>query len=511
VSAPTRFRHRRPTTIAVDIRAAIGLVALLTRYVSLAFAFPLVLAFGYGEPARPFLLAGAITAAVGFGLERLGGDFRERVGPREGFLVIALVWLLVAATGALPYLLSDEPQLENPVDALFEAMSGFTTTGASVLTDIPALDRSMLMWRQFTIWVGGMGIIVLALAVLPRLRVGGRQLFETESPGPEIEPLTTTIRDAARRFLFIYFGITGLEIAALTGAAWTGLDREMTFYDAVAHSFATVATGGFSPRARSLEEFGAASQWIVTGFMTLAGMNFALMYRAISRRRGSRVLHDEELRLYLGVLVLASALVAVELMTSGVLSGESAVRHSAFQVASIATTTGFASADFNGWPLLTAVVLTALMFLGASAGSTSGGVKVVRHLIVGRVLRRELDETVHPEIVAPVRLNNRVLDERSLRAVIAFVLLYIGSFAVGALLLFADAARVDLELDTLTAVAASATCLGNIGPAFGFAGPMGSFDPFSDVSKLVLTALMWLGRLEIIPVVVLFTRSYWRT
>jgi trk system potassium uptake protein TrkH len=502
--------ERLSTTIAVDVRAAIGLAGLLLRYVSLAFAFPIVLALGYGEPVRPFLIAGAVTVALGLGLERVGADFRDRVGAREGFLVIALVWLLVAATGSLPYLLADEAQLESPVDALFEAMSGFTTTGATVLTEITALDRSMLMWRQFTIWVGGMGIIVLALAVLPRLRVGGRQLFETESPGPEVEPLTTTIRDAARRFLFIYFGITALEIAALSGAAWTGLDRKMTFYDAVAHSFATVATGGFSPRARSLEEFGATSQWIVTGFMTLAGVNFALMYRAISRRRGSHVLRDEELRAYIGVLVLASTIVAVELITSGVLSGESAARHAAFQVASIATTTGFASTDFNDWPLLAAIVLTALMFLGASAGSTSGGVKTVRHLIVGKILYRELDETVHPEIVAPVRLNNRVLDERSLRAVIAFVLLYFGSFAVGAFVLFADAARVDLELDTLTAVAASATCLGNIGPAFGFAGPMGSFDPFSDVSKLTLTALMWLGRIEIIPVVVLFTRAYWR-
>ena len=504
-------RAIRRETVGVDVRAAIALTGLLIRYVSLAFVAPILLAIGYGEPVRPFAIAGVITAGVGLALEFLGGRSRvAHVGGREGFLVIALVWLLAAGAASLPYLLSDEPQLENPIDALFEGMSGFTTTGATVLTDIPALDRSMLMWRQLTIWVGGMGIIVLALAVLPRLRVGGRQLFETESPGPDIESLTTTIRDAARRFLYIYFAFTVLMIAALSAAGWTGLDRKMTFYDAVAHSLATVATGGFSPRARSLEEFGAATQWIVTVFMILAGVNYALMYRALWRRRRGGVFGDEELRLYVAVLVVATTLVLLELVSSDVLSGEAAFRHAVFQVASVTTTTGFASTDFNEWTLLTSVTLTGLMFVGASAGSTSGGPKVVRHLLVGKVLRRELDETVHPEIVAPVRLNGRVMDERSLQAVIVFVLLYIGLFAVGALLLFVEAARVDLQVEPLTAIAASAATLGNGGPSFGFAGPMGSFEPFSDFSTVVLMALMWLGRLEILPVVVLFTRAYWR-
>jgi trk system potassium uptake protein len=501
----------RGELIAVDVRASLSLVGLLLRYLSLAFAVPIVLALGYDEPVLPFALAALVTAAVGVGLEAAGGrKARERVGAREGFLVIALLWLFTAIVGALPYLFADEPQLDRPADAVFEAMSGFTTTGASVLTDIPALDRSMLVWRQLTVWLGGVGIIVLVLAVLPRLRVGGRHLFEGESPGPEVEPLTTTIRDAAQRFVAVYAAITAAGIVALTTVAWTGLDSQGTLFDSVLHSMAAAATAGFSPRARSLEEFGAASQWIVTGLMIVAGMNFALLYRAIARRRIGVALRDEELRLYLAVLALATAILVVELWNAGVHTGETSVRHAAFQVASIATTTGFASVDYADWTLFASVLLVGLMFLGASAGSTSGSVKVVRHLLVGKILRRELDETVHPEIVAPIRLNRRVIDERSLRAVIAFVLLYVGAFAVGTLLLFADAARVGLELDALTAISSSAAALGNVGPAFGFAGPMGSYEPYSDFSTIVMTALMFLGRLEIIPVVVLFTRAYWR-
>jgi trk system potassium uptake protein len=501
----------RGELIAVDVRAALSLTGLLIRWLSFAFVVPIVLAVGYGDPVLPFVLAALVMAGTGIGLEAIGGrKAKERVREREGFLVIALVWLLTAVLGALPYLFADEPQLDRPADAVFEAMSGFTTSGASVLTDIPALDRSMLLWRQLTVWLGGMGILVLALAVLPRLRVGGRHLFEGESPGPEVEPLTTTIRDSAQRFLVVYAAITGLGIGALTAVAWTGLDPEGTFFDSVSHAMSAAATGGFSPRARSLEEFGAASQWIVTVLMVVAGMNYALMYRAIVLGRVWAALREEELRLYLAVLTFATVVLLIELWSADVYTGEAGIRHAAFQVASIATTTGFASADFAEWTLFASVLLVGLMFLGASAGSTSGSVKVVRHLLVGKILRRELDETVHPEIVAPVRLNRRVIDERSLRAVIAFVLLYFGAFAVGALILFADAARVGLELDALTAIASSATMLGNVGPAFGFAGPMGSYEPYSDVSIIVMTALMFLGRLEIIPVVVLLTRAYWR-
>jgi trk system potassium uptake protein TrkH len=271
-----------------------------------------------------------------------------------------------------------------------------------------------------------------------------------------------------------------------------------------------VATAGFSTQNRSFEEFGAATQWAVVVFMVVAGTNFALMYRAIVFRRVRLFARDEEFRLYLALLALGSALVFVELWTEHILEGEAAMRHALFNAVSTMSTTGFASADFNEWTTLTSITLVALMFFGASAGSTSGSVKVVRHLLVGKILRRELDQTVHPEIIAPVRLNRQRVDERAVRAVTVFVLLYIGFFAIGAFALLLDSARVDLAVAPLDAIAASATNLGNVGPAFGFAGPMGSYDPYTYVSKLVLTTLMFAGRIEIIPVVVLFTRSYWR-
>lgn len=503
------FSRARPALLGVDVAAAFNLVGALVKYLSPAFLFPTAIALGYGESPWPFVIAGLTTLGAGIGLEAVTRG-KERVGVREGFLVVALVWLLVAAFGALPYLLASEPQLSNPVDAYFESMSGFTTTGASVLTDIEGLNHSLAMWRQFTTWVGGMGIIVLALAVLPRLRVGGRQMFETEAPGPEVERLTVTIRDAARRFLLLYMGITAAETIVLTLFGWTGIDDRMGPYEALAHSFATVATAGFSTQNRSFEEFGEATHWAVIAFMVIAGTNFALMARAILFRRVRLFARDEEFRLYVGLLGIGSALVLMELLTEDILSGEAAVRHALFNAVSTMTTTGFASADFNEWTTLTSITLVALMFFGASAGSTSGSVKVVRHLLVGKILRRELVQTVHPELVAPVRLNRERVDEHAVRAVTVFVLLYIGFFAIGAFALLLDSARVDLAVSPLDAIAASATTLGNIGPAFGFAGPMGSFEPYTDVSKLVLTALMFVGRIEIIPVVVLLTRSYWR-
>jgi trk system potassium uptake protein TrkH len=495
--------------VAVDVSASLNLVATMVKYLGLSLLFPTAIAVIYSESVWPFLLAGALTIGFGAGLELVTSG-AARVGVREGFLVISVTWLLAAAVGALPYVLSGDEQLGHPVDAYFEAMSGFTTTGATVVADLPELSRSLAMWRQFTHWLGGVGIIVLALAVLPRLRVGGRQLFETEMPGPEIENLTARIREIAQRFWILYAAFTVAMVLALAIVGWTGVDERMDLYNAVAHAFATIPTGGFSPEARSVEEFAAASQWVIAFFMVVAGTNYALSYRSLVRREPRAFARDEEFRLYLGLLLLGGLVLTVELWTEGLATGEAAVRHGVFQAVSLMTTTGFASADFTGWTTLTAMTLIGLMFVGASAGSTSGSIKVVRHLLLGRILRRELHQTLHPELVVPVRMNRRVVDERTLRAIEVFILLYVGLFVVGAGLLAFDAARTGLELGAIDAVAASATTLGNVGPGLGFAGPMGSFAPFSDFSKLVMVALMWLGRLEVIPIVVLFTRAYWR-
>ena len=501
------FASRRPG-LGVDVAGTLNLVGSLFKPLGLAFALPAVLAAGYGEAVWPFLVSGAVTSGFGVVLERVTHG-RERVGSREGYLVVALLWLLVAVFGMLPYLL-EEGQLARPVDAFFESMSGFSASGATVLTDVEGLPRSMAMWRQLTAWVGGLGIIVLFLAVLPRLNVGGRQaLFRSEMPGPEIG-LEDTIRETARRFVLLYVSLTALEVAVLATLGWTGADDRMDLFRAVAHSFATVSTAGFSTEGRSIEAFAAPTQWAIVVFMIVAGTNFALLYLGAVRRQAGALARDEEFRVYLVLLAVASLLVFAELLSRDVLSGEEALRHAAFNTTSMLTTTGFASADFNTWPPLSLMVLFGVTVLGASAGSTSGSVKLVRHVVIAKMLRREIRQTVHPELIAPLRVNGNVIDEKTLRAIIFFVLLYLGVLAGSAVVILFDSSLRGLDVTPFDALADSATALGGVGPGLGFAGPMGSFQPFSDVSKLVLAFEMYLGRLEIVPVLVLLARSYWR-
>lgn len=499
-----------PRRLAVDLPAAISLVGTLGKYLGIAALFPIALALWYREPFWPFLVAGLTASGLGFVLERATAGSGGRVGVREGFLVVSLTWLFAAGFASIPYMLEGGDQLSSPIDAYFESMSGFTTTGASVVTDFDAINHSLKMWRQFTQWLGGMGIIVLAIAVLPRLRIGGRQLMESELPGPEIAQLSERIRSTARMLWVLYVGLSALMIVILTLFGWTGVDDRMNLYEATAHAFTTMPTGGFSTQADSVASFSAGTQWVITLFMVLAGANFALMYRALVRRRPRLLARDEEFRVYIGILVLASAALTAMVWGYGIDEGEAAIRAGAFQVVSIMTTTGYASTDFALWPALLLLTLFALMFAGGSAGSTGGAIKIVRHMLLGKVLRREIDQTLSPELVMPIRLNGSPVDERTVRAIAAFILLYVGSWAVGASIIAIDSAITGAGLGALDSLAAAATTLGNVGPAFGIAGPMGSFAEVGDVSKLTMIGLMWIGRLEIIPVVVLFTRHYWR-
>ena len=503
-------RIGRPRRIAIDLWAIFNLAGSLGKYLGLTALFPIAVALWYGDPFWPFLAAGAIASGVGWALERVAARPNIRIGVREGFLVVALTWLLAAAYASLPYLLAGGDQLSSPVDAYFEGMSGFTTTGATVVTDFDDLDRSMLLWRQFTQWLGGMGIIVLAIAVLPRLRVGGRQMMESELPGPEIGALSERIRSTARRLWVLYLALTALQVAILASFGWLGVDDAMTPFNAVAHAFTTLPTGGFSPEARSIEGFAPASQWVIAIFMIIAGANFALLYRGFVRRRPRDFLRDEEFRLYLVLIGLAATFLTVQLWSYGIAEGEDAIRTGLFQVVTIVTSTGYATADFAIWPILSIVTLFGLMFVGGCAGSTGGGIKVVRHLLLGKVLRREIDQTLSPELMMPVRLNNAPVDERTLRAIASFILLYVGLWAVGAAVIAVDIAITGVRVPALDPLAISASALGNIGPALGITGPMGSYAPLGDVSKITMIGLMWAGRLEIVPVVVLLTRHYWR-
>ena len=506
----TSGRIGRRRRFAVDIAAVLNLVGTLGKYLGLAALFPIPFAIGYGETILPFVTTGLITSGVGYALERATASSAGRLSVREGFLVVATVWLLAASFAGIPYLFEGGDQLSSPLDAYFEGMSGFTTTGASVVVDYDEINRSLGMWRQFTQWLGGMGIIVLAIAVLPRLRVGGRQLMESELPGPEIAALSERIRSTAQRLWFLYVGLTLVQVFLLSTFWVVGLDELMTPYEALAHSFATMPTGGFSTKPDSAASFSAESQWILALFMGIAGANFALLYRAFVRRQPRTLARDEEFRVYIALLAVATGALAAMLWGYGIAEGEGAVRTAFFQTVSIMTTTGMASADFALWPPVLLLAIFALMFVGGSAGSTGGSIKVVRHVLVGKVLRREIDQTLSPEFVMPIRLNGSPVDERTIRAIAAFILLYVGIWALGAAVIAVESAISSVPVGTLDALTASATTLGNVGPGLGSAGPFGSFAEYGIASKVTMIVLMWVGRLEIIPVVVLLTRHYWR-
>ena len=504
------MRRRRT---GIDIGSALDLVGGVLKWLAPAFLVPVVVAIGYGEPFWAFLVAGAITGLAGLALDQITGEKQgAAVTPRESFVVVALIWLLVPIFGALPYVLDGGPQLNRPIDAYFEAVSGFTATGATLVPHIEELARSMLFWRQLSHWLGGMGIIVLAVAILPRLRIGGRQLLQSELAGPtEIEQLGDTIRSTARRLWRLYVVLTLIAIGVLMFLSVTNLDDVMTPFDAVGQALSVVALGGFSTRTVSIAAFAPITQYVILIFMVIAGINFLRLYRFFVQRRVEVLAKDEELRLYLGLILVGTTLIAIEVIGGGHEHGEAAIRHSLFQATAILTTTGFATADYALWGSLATVTLLLLMFSGASAGSTGGGIKIVRHLLLFKLVKRELEQTVHREVIVPIRVNQRVVDEKALRSAIVFVLLYLLTFAVGALFLVADSRRAGEDLTAFDAFGAAAACLGNVGPAFGFAGPYGSFAPFSDFSTWICTVLMWLGRVEIIPVVVLLTRAYWRS
>jgi trk system potassium uptake protein TrkH len=489
------------------VSAALNVVGLLVMWLSLALLAPALVAVIYGEPVTPFLASLAIGGSGGWVLQRVTAGAGE-FSVRDAFLTVSLAWVAASAVGGLPYIF-EGGEIARPVDAYFEAMSGFTTTGSSVMADIEGHGRAILFWRSLTQWLGGMGIIVLAVAILPRMGVGGRQLMESEAPGPDLDKLAPRLRDTARRLWMLYVGFTLVEMVllALLGAA--GVAPGMDLYNAVSHGLTTMATGGFSPEGRSLEEFGPWVQWVVTAFMLAAGVNFALWYRALLRHpRALR--RDEEFRLYLLVVAAATALLTTFLLVGDVYrEGHDAVRHAAFQAVSIVTTTGYASADFAAWTPVTFQLLVLLMFVGGCAGSTSGGVKVVRWLVAARAMRREVRTTVHPEAVQTVRVSGRSVEERTVRSALAFVLGYVVLAGIGTTVLLLDAGARGLDLTPFEGAAAAATTIGNIGPAFGSAGPMGSFAGFSDVSTVAMSTLMWLGRLELLPVLALVTRSYW--
>jgi trk system potassium uptake protein TrkH len=500
----------------VNWKASVGLLGTGLKYLAATMIVPLVVAVIYTEDIWVFALSILLVVIAGFALERVNPD--PDLGPREALLFVSLAWLMAAVVGTIPYILAGygtASTLADPINALFESMSGFTTTGATVMGEI-SLDRhshALLMWRQLTQWLGGMGIIVLMIAILPEVAVNGAQLMASEAPGPELQKLTPKIAETARVLWLIYFGFTLLLVGLLYGLHLLDLAPNMDFYNALAHGFTTLPTGGFSPQADSIAAFSAIVQWVVIPFMLIAGVNFALFWHVL-RGEAEIMLENSEFRFYAGAIAVLVAVLSVLLVRGaappmelgGTTEGlsENTIRQAAFQIGSLMNSTGYATADFAKWDTPAQAFLLFVMFIGGSAGSTGGGVKVVRWLIVGKTIRRELFTTAHPDVVEPVRLGGNVVDEDAIRGVMVFTVLYILLFGVSAVFIALDTARIGIQLSVLESVSASLATLGNIGPGFGRLGPFGSYLFFSDASKLLMIFLMWVGRLEIVPVLAVF-------
>ena len=477
----------------------VHVIGVLVRLFGPMLFVPAAVAAYYGErrDVVGFLVIAVATVALGHLMRRAGGpkveEAAERLRRVEGMCIVAASWMLMAHIAAAPYSWAGL----GFVDALFESMSGLTTTGATVFQDFSMFGRGIFLWRSMTMWLGGMGVIALFVAVLPRLAIGGRELFFAEASGPTDEKLTPQIRQTALALWRLYAALTAAETLALWLAG-------MSLFDAVCHSMTTLAAGGFSPHPRSIEGYeNPAAEWIISGFMFLAGANFALQYRVV-RGHGLALVKDEEFRAYTGVVVCATLLLMVFLTSSG-MSAIEALRHGLFQTISIITTTGYASVDFNLWNDQAKIVLLALMFIGGCAGSAGGGPKVIRHVLLARYTLRELRRTLHPRAVLPVKLGGRAVPEDTMRDVVVFMLFYILTFAIGVGIV------VMLGESLVTGISATATTIGNVGPGFDTVGPMANFAHLHPVSKVVLTLEMWIGRLEVLTVLVLFRREIWRS
>ena len=442
---------------------------------------------------RQFLLTAALCAAVGTGL-RLIPVKKAQMHSRDGFVAVALSWVLLSLFGALPYVFTGA--MTSYIDALFETVSGLTTTGSSTFTAVSHLPRSVLLWRSLTQWMGGMGVLVLFLALTPRMGEGAVFLMRAESPGPIKSKLVPKVGSTAKILYGIYVALTAMEALCLRVAG-------LSWFSAVNHAFTTMATGGFSINNTSLAGSSPAVMWVVTVFSFLAGVNFSLLFLAVTGKLRT-ALRSEELRVYAAVVLGTTLLICLNLwVQAGVPLGES-ITDAAFQTVTIITTTGFATVDFALWPTFCRMALLVLMFTGGCAGSTSGGIKLSRVLILWKSLVRELKRMVHPNHVSVIKVDGQPVEERVVSSTGAYIMAYMAVLLAGALVVSWD------NYGFQESFAASLTCISNVGPGLGILGPMENFSILSPLSKIALSLEMLTGRLELMPMLALLTRGAWR-
>lgn len=469
-------------------------ILLLIEALFLLICIPI--SFIYGEQdALYFLISAAISFLVGGTLWLLTKNTNKQMGKRDGYIIVSLVWIVFSIFGALPFFISK--QIPSYTDAFFETISGFTTTGASILNDIEALSHGMLFWRSITQWLGGMGIIVLSLAILPVLGIGGMQLFIAEVPGPTPDKLHPRVTETAKRLWGIYIIFTSAEIVLLFAGG-------MPLFDSICHAFTTMATGGYSTKQASIAHYSSPFiQYVITIFMFIAGVNFTLSYFSL-HKQFRKVWKNEEFRTYLFLTIAFTIIVATGLVLTSGNHPEQCFRDALFQVVSITTTTGFATSDYLGWfPFLTFLIFL-LMFVGGSAGSTGGGIKVVRVMLMFKNSLLELKRLIHPNAVIPVRLNNQGVPAPIVINILAFIAVYLVMVFIGMMVM--SFMGYDIE----TSIGAVAATLGNIGPGIGAVGPVENYAHFPDFGKWFLSFLMLIGRLELFTVLVLFTPTFWK-
>ena len=474
-------------------RMILNTVGLMLKVEAALLLLPAFAALIYGENCLwSILISAAISLAAGFALTLLSRPKSQVIYAREGFITVALAWVAVSAVGALPFYISRE--IPSYIDAFFETVSGFTTTGASILENVEVMSRGLLFWRSFTHWVGGMGVLVFVMALVPSVTDRSIHIMRAEMPGPVVGKLMPRARDTASILYKIYVGMTLAQIVLM----WAG---GMPLYESIVHAFGTAGTGGFGVKADSIAGYSPYLQWVITVFMLLFGINFNLYYLLLIRRfRAAR--QSSECWYYLGIVGVSIALITVNILPMYENFRE-ALRLSAFQVASIVTTTGYATADFNLWPQFSKAILLLLMIVGACAGSTGGGLKVSRAVMLFKMVGREIRHLLHPRSVNSVRFEGKQVDGATLKGVSSYFAIYI--ICILAICLILSLEPFDLE----TNLSATLACFNNIGPGLAAVGPASNYAAYSPVSKLVLSLAMLLGRLEIYPLLLTLIPTTW--
>ncbi|MBQ8573072.1 MAG: TrkH family potassium uptake protein [Ruminococcus sp.] len=440
-----------------------------------------------------FLITIGIALALGLVFKFVSNPGNKVIYAKEGFVIVTYAWILMSAIGALPFFLSGE--IPNYVDAFFETVSGFTTTGASILTDIEAMSRGLLFWRSFTHWIGGMGVIVFVMAIIPNIADRSMHIMKAEVPGPTVGKLVPKARDTAKILYLIYIAMTVIMIVML-------LFGGMPLFDSIVHAFGTAGTGGFGIKSTSIGGYNAYCQWVITAFMLIFSLNFNLYY-LILLRKFKTVLKSTELWFFLGLVVVCIAIITVDIAPMYA-SFEETIRTSSFQVATIISTTGYATANFNTWPSLSKAILLMLMIIGGCAGSTAGGLKNARVVMLIKTVHRELKKLLHPRSVRAVSMESKRVDEQTLGGVTSYFAIYVMCVIGIFVLLSMEPFGIETNLS------ATLACFNNVGPGFGAVGPIGSYADYSIFSKLLLSLAMLLGRLEIFPLVLGLNPLVWK-